>query len=143
MHVLGLSRRSPQNVLVVHRSITIDLMSIFDLYYHLLKLISSFLIMKGFINVTLQNNARAIGDDPRNFEPRSSDEDNTLASTSLSKLPHHVNLSKTPLYCPSSEAPGTRLDSASPELTTTDTLDITFREDPVSCERSSPKKKAI
>ncbi|GFU88776.1 hypothetical protein TNCV_4444531 [Trichonephila clavipes] len=34
---------------------------------------------------------RAIDDGPRNFEPRSSGEDETFAGTSLSFLPHHSN----------------------------------------------------
>ncbi|GFY10722.1 hypothetical protein TNCV_2195431 [Trichonephila clavipes] len=34
------------------------------------------------------SNMRTIGDGPRNFEPQSSDENDTSAGTSISKLPH-------------------------------------------------------
>ncbi|GFS67322.1 transposase [Trichonephila clavipes] len=44
-----------------------------------------------FIYVTRYSNTRAVGDGPRDFEPPSSDEDDTLSGIYLSKLPHHIN----------------------------------------------------
>ncbi|GFV79433.1 hypothetical protein TNCV_1904051 [Trichonephila clavipes] len=35
-------------------------------------------------------NSTVIGDEPRDFEPQSSDEDDTLTETPLSKLPYHA-----------------------------------------------------